>query len=189
MLYNRYRWDNNITSKQRIHLMLTLKNRYPKLKLYAYSGGALIVGFAGAMTFLVHNNTNLNQFAYIPVAADPISVTESNDSEQTNVPVVPAGVEQPVSTGPEQSWTSPTAQNSETPAQPQVTEQTPPVSPEDPADPVTPSPPVKPSEPQEEPTVPDEPETPAPTTPDDDGLIDGILDVLPVTISLGDTVQ
>ena len=185
MLYNRYRWDNNITSKQRIHLMLTLKNRYPKLKLYAYSGGALIVGFAGAMTFLVHNNTNLNQFAYTPVAADPISVTDSNDGDQSNVPTVPAGAQQPVSNSNEQSWPTVTPPNDTASAQPQASDPTSPASSGDATEPVDPTPPVKPSEPVEEPTAPEEPETP-----EDSGVIEDIVDILPlpVTIIIGDTV-
>ena len=189
MLYNRYRWDNNITSKQRIHLMLTLKNRYPKLKLYAYSGGALIVGFAGAMTFLVHNNTNLNQFAYIPVASDPLSINEDKDADQPTVPAVPAGVEQPVRTADEQSWPTTTTSDNTASSQPQVTEQAPSPSTEDTAEPTDPVIPVKPTEPEEEPTTPEDPETPAPdpTVPEDEGLIEDIVDILPlpVTVTLG----
>lgn len=155
--------------------MLTIKKRYPKRKLYVYGGSALIVGFAGIMTFLVQTNTNLNKFvAQTPSQSEPVTteVTQANE-EQTNevtsgqaeMATNSSGI--PASNG--NSWMVPTT-NSGTSTQSgnnPATEQTviTPVTPTQPAEPTTPTTPTEPTDP------------PAPE-PEDPGLIEEIVDVL-----------
>lgn len=123
--------------------MLAIKKRYPRRKLYLYGSGALVVGFAGVMTYLVHNNVNVGQFANIPAIVDVSELPQSDSKEEqpqqtaadnqadTTSPENGSGQpawtqfpSTPLSSSPQQASKQPEApadSNPETPAQPTET--------------------------------------------------------------------
>ncbi|MES2630511.1 MAG: hypothetical protein V4611_00975 [Patescibacteria group bacterium] len=143
--------------------MLTIKKRYPMRKLYIYGSGALIVGFAGIMAYLVQSNTNLNEFvAVAPTQPEPTLVVPANEtaSQASSEEVVTNSD----TTG---NYTSSTATTSSmAPAASQPAAEQPATTPaETPA-----AEPTTPSEPAQPPVAEEEKEDP--------GLIDEIVDML-----------
>lgn len=144
--------------------MLTIKKRFPWRRLYFYGSGALIVGFAGIMTFLVQTNANIEKFvSRAPVAVDPslvVKPAENTSSTSTQQSSENSDVTSDANTTtnwngvPSSSATQTPAATNETPVQPTQPESTP-TSPTEPSDPTTPTtPPV--TDPETPPTVIDE---------------------------------
>lgn len=104
--------------------MLTIKRRSEKRTLYLYSSTAVIVGFAGIMTFLVHSNANLSEFVSVaPTQSQPTEVipaVEEKNQTETDSDTTPATT----NTGTGQNWSVPMMGSSDTttvtPTQPAV---------------------------------------------------------------------
>jgi len=94
--------------------MLTIKRRSEKRTLYLYSSAAVIVGFAGIMTFLVQTNANLSEFASVgPTQSEPTKVTpatEENSQAKTEEANTPSNADTTAS----QNWTVPVMQSNNT---------------------------------------------------------------------------
>ena len=64
--------------------MLTIKRRFPWRRLYFYGSAAVVVGFAGIMTFLVQTNANIDKFvALTPTQTETQPVNQPSEESST----------------------------------------------------------------------------------------------------------
>ena len=168
--------------------MLSIKKRNPRRNLFLYGGGAFIAGFAGIMSLLVINNSNIGEYvAQTPIQqSQPSTVneqsTKSDDTKQSETTDVD-GAMNIGTTSVGSSWSAPAVnQNPSSTTQP-TQNTTQPTSPSAPAT----TPEAKPTEPSTEPTLPIEvPTLPEvlPVDPDPapeetkHGLVNGLLNTL-----------
>lgn len=149
--------------------MLTIKKRFPWRRLYLYGSGAVIVGFAGIMAFLVQTNSNLDKFVNLaPAQISTAPIIQSNeqpvsedDQSSSNEPGVASD------SGTSTTWNgisapmqSTSSSQTSTPSQAEPT----------PTQPTTPTEPVIP-------TVPTTPSDPVPV-PEDPTIIDEVIDII-----------
>lgn len=152
--------------------MLTIKKRYPWRKTFVYAGGAFIVGFAGALSFLMQSNVNQERFASAPsqtkvstqVQKEADTPTDTSKGAQTA-----SNDTTTWTTPPSQSSTTSNSTSATTPSTQTTTQQT---APEQtaPADTTSPSTPVDSTPPATQPTPEPDPKDPT--------IIDQIIDTI-----------
>lgn len=153
-------------------------------KLFLYSGGAFIAGFAGIMSFLVVNNSNINEYvAQTPIQQTLPSLVNEPGSKSSNEEKSADGNNEQASIAPS-TWSAPftpTSPQSTSTNQGQTTTQPEAVPP---TAPVQTTPETQPTEPVTDPVIPVEepvtPEVPVDPEPEDDttGLLEVILNPL-----------
>lgn len=154
--------------------MLTIKKRFPWRRLYFYGSGAVIVGFAGIMTFLVQTNSSIDKFVSLaPIQTESNPVTQpTEESSAVSDQQTTENADLSSSSGTTTTWNGnpqPVASsNQSAPTQTSSSQATT----EQPA----PSQPATPTQP----TQPAQPTPPAETEPENPTIVEEVIDIITI---------